>query len=105
MRQIQVLVTRGAGDKRGQDISDALITSEAVAIERGRNEVDQSFSDRETVTLTSPFLQWLAPGEMVRMIDEGSRLGKIKSWSMDVSRGQAAGYQAAISLTIEQEMR
>lgn len=101
MRKIQVLVTRYAGDRRGPDISDALITSEAVAIERGRNEIDAANPDRLRIEVATPYLDWWAPGGMTRVIDAGGGLsGKITAWGMTVSI-DPSGYQAAVNLTVE----
>lgn len=48
---ISVTVQRDPANRRGPDISDPLITSEAVAVERGRNEIDANCSQRQLVTL------------------------------------------------------
>jgi len=46
-----VVVQRSPGDKQGPDINDPLITSEPVAVERGRNEIDANCSSRQLVTM------------------------------------------------------
>jgi hypothetical protein len=48
---ISVTVQRPPADKQGPDISDPLITSAPVAVERGRNEIDAQSTARQIVTL------------------------------------------------------
>jgi len=66
---ISVIVERPPADKQGPDISDPLITSEVVAVERGRNEIDFSYSDREIVSGELPYRDWIAPGSIVAIQD------------------------------------
>lgn len=48
---IRVTVKREPGDRPGPDIVDPLIGSEAVAVERGRKEIDTNCSSRQIVTM------------------------------------------------------
>lgn len=85
---ISVIVERYPADKQGPDISDALITSEAVAIERGRNEVDHSYTSRENVSGTGPYRGYMQNGKLVEVMDmeAGPWRGKMTGFSLSISR-------------------
>lgn len=68
---MRVEVIRGSGDRTGPDISDALLCTEAAAIERGRIEIDRNSTPRELVSLTVP-LTYIAPGSLVEVADSES---------------------------------
>ncbi len=63
---ISILVERSPADRTGEDIVDPLLTSEAAALERGRNEIDAQYSDRNMVTVTGPHRCWIQPGLLVQ---------------------------------------
>lgn len=62
---ISIIVERPPADRSGADIVDPLLTSEPVAMERGRNEIDGQCSDRVIVTATGPHRRWIHPGTLV----------------------------------------
>jgi hypothetical protein len=62
---ISVTVQRAPADKQGADISDNLLTSDAAAVERGRNEIDAVCSNRATFTCTGPHRLFVPPGTVV----------------------------------------
>lgn len=62
---ISITVQRFPADKQGPDISDNLLTSEAAAVERGRNEIDAVCSNRSTFTCTGPHRRFVRPGTVV----------------------------------------
>jgi len=99
---ISLLVERGAGDKRGEDITDELITSDIVAQERGRNEIEYNYSDREEVTTTGPFSGFLRPGKLAEVADSEGVIfrGMIKSCAIEFSFS-GGEFAADTSLEIE----
>ncbi|MBV5328485.1 MAG: hypothetical protein JZU65_12770 [Chlorobium sp.] len=102
---ISVTVERFPADRQGADISDALITSEAVAIERGRNEIDASFSSREIVTGSGPLRGFMNPGRLVEVMDmeTGPWRGRLTAFSLSLSRG-VADFSAEINITVERQV-
>lgn len=66
---VSVIVERAPGDKQGPDISDALIVNETVATEKGRNEIDRDFSNREAVSGSGPLKDMIRQGSMVEIMD------------------------------------
>jgi len=103
---ISVIVQRQPADKQGPDISESLITSELVARERGRNEVDYAYSNREIVTGTGPLKDILRPGSMIQVMDleQGAWKGKLTNFSLKLNRTDS-GIDASYSVTIEREVR
>lgn len=67
---ISVKVTRGAGDRQGAAVVDALITSEAGARERGNGEIDATGYDALLVA-TNGYLSddHIEPGAVVECVD------------------------------------
>ena len=66
---IRVTVQRAPADRPGPDISDPLITSAAVAVERGRNEIDRNCSPRLIDTRTTGLRVDLQPGMLIEVSD------------------------------------
>lgn len=64
---VDLVVIRGAGDKPGNDISSELITSDAVAVSRGRAELDQHSSALQEVSLTLVYTSGIKLGEIVQV--------------------------------------
>ena len=46
---MEIIVKRGAGNRPGQDIQDALLSSVPVEIQRGRVEIDRATPSEEVV--------------------------------------------------------
>lgn len=99
---ISVIVQRAPADKQGPAISEALITSEPVAIERGRNEIDAAGSNRETVTGTGPLKGWIRPGALVEVADmeQAAWRAKVKTCAITLARGET-DFTADVNLTME----
>jgi hypothetical protein len=75
---VSVEVYRGAGDRQGDTVVDALIGSTACAISRGRAELDSKAHQRSRVQLIIPFRSGLLLGQSVRLVDlTGTWTGKI----------------------------
>lgn len=66
---IAVEVYRGDGTRRGDDIVDPLIGSEACAIARGRNELDARAHSRSHVTLVVIHRPGLRLGHLIHATD------------------------------------
>jgi hypothetical protein len=99
---ISVIAQRAPADSPGPDISDPLLTSEAVAVERGRNEIDRNFSPREIVSGSGPLRSFVRPGALAEVMDfeRGPWRGKVTSCSLTVTR-QEADFNADCNLTLE----
>ena len=99
---ISVIVERAPGDKQGPDISDPLITSPLVAVERGRNEIDAKCSSREPITSTGPYNGFIRPGSMNEVADSEQQVwrGMVKSCAVVINRNGDT-YTADTNLTIE----
>lgn len=103
---ISVIVERPPSDRQGPDISDPLITSDAVAVERGRNEIDAACSNREVVSSAGPLSGYVRPGTLVEVADSERQTwrGMVKSSSIVVSM-DGETFTADINLQIEREAR
>lgn len=84
---ISVIAERQPADKQGPDISDPLITSSVVAVERGRNEIDKNSSNRELVTAAGPLKGFIRPGRLVEVADSEQAVwrGMVKSCAITIS--------------------
>jgi len=99
---ISVIVQRDPADKQGPEISEFLITSEQVAIERGRNEIDYNSSNREIVTGSGPLKGFIRPGSLVEVADmeRSAWRAKVTGCALTLTRGDA-DFSADINLTLE----
>lgn len=101
---INVLVQRAPADKQGPDITDNLLTSEAAAVERGRQEIDASCSNRATLSCSGPYRRWLRPGLLVEYQGRRSvRRGMIRRSALTITRDNES-FSAQFSLEIEVEL-
>jgi len=101
---INVIVMRGAGDRPGPDISDALITSEQVAVDRGTAEIDKNSTDRAMVPTTGPFIGWIPPCSLVHVTEmEGSWRGVVDKCALSFDIGNDGRFTARTDLIIEKE--
>jgi len=64
-----IIVQRGNGEFRGPPIEDVLITEDYVAIECGRNALDNAAVGTEEVTLTTSYRVGVRTGRIVRVLD------------------------------------
>lgn len=107
---ITVTVTRGAGDRSGQPITDPLIAgSEAAARARANAELDAAGSQRERVTLEIAPQSGLAPGQVVEVREIGREpwRGMITSIRMEIAAAPSGGQMTltrAFTLEIEREV-
>jgi hypothetical protein len=101
---ISVTVQRKPGDRPGPDITDQLLTSDAVAIERGRNEIDAVCSNRALFSCSGPHRRFVAPGTLVEF--QGRRVawfGMVRRTALTVTR-DGERFSAEVSLEIEREL-
>lgn len=102
---ISVIVKRGLGDRPGPDISDPLITSEQVAVDRGTAEIDKNSTDRAMVPTTGPFIGWIPPCSLVNVTEmEGSWRGVVNRCALTFDIGMDGQFTARTDLEIEKEI-
>lgn len=80
---VNVIVTRDAGDVPAPDIIDPLITTEAIAIQRGCSFIDANHKSRMLAVVNGPFREWMAPGSLLEIID--SELASYKTLLTDIT--------------------
>ncbi len=66
---ISIVVRRGDGLHVGESIIDPLIVTIAVALARGRNELDERASGLQGVDLEIPFRQGLRLGQLIEVTE------------------------------------
>lgn len=66
---LDLFVQRNGGDKRGEDIVDPLIGNIPVALERGRNELDERASGMQIVEITTVFRPGVRLGQLAKFLD------------------------------------
>ena len=88
----------------GPDISDVLLTTEDVAKERGRVEIDKEYSNRVNVDIDLVSPVFLAPGSFLG-IDEGGEIknGMIKNLNMSLQKSGDT-FDISTSLTVERNL-
>ena len=102
---VSVLVTRGSGDRRGEDVVDPLLTAEPVARERGRNLIDAASTRRQIVTLTCPFTALHDHGSLVEVREaaDGPWRGMLRGQEVALAVGDDGTPTWDTVLTIERE--
>lgn len=100
---ITIIVERSPADRTGDDIVEPLLTSEAAALERGRNEIDASATDRTVVTVTGPHRRWVQAGSLVEYHGRRSTWkGMVTRCALTITRDGDA-FTADRSLEMERE--
>lgn len=101
---ISVMVIRSPGDKQGPAISDAMIVTEPVARERGRNAIDSNFSHRKNISSNGPYQGYMRQGRLIEIADSEQLTwrGIIRSCTINVVAGQNS-FERTTSLIIERE--
>ena len=66
---VDLVVRRNPGDLCGDDIVDPLVTTELVALARGRNELDRLATVKVPVQLRTVFRPGVALGQLVEVQD------------------------------------
>jgi hypothetical protein len=100
---VDVICQRGAGDKEAPDITDNLLTTEAVAVARGRAFLDENGYYVEHVRLRVPHTDGLKQdGPTVRVADY--KLGINDIYAVKSLRGQVTIGGGKPSLTYDLDM-
>lgn len=99
---IAIIAQRSPGDRPGPDITDQLLTTEAVARERGRNEIDAQSSSRMLYTCTGPLEEYRMRGELVELVqrDRQPLRALARSWTLTINRSET-DIQVDQTLTLE----
>jgi hypothetical protein len=101
---MRVEVIRLPGDRQGPDVVDALLTTEAAGLARGRGEIDYHGTSRVLEATSGPLLPWLAPGSPVEVQELGrSYRGLVREYmvTIEIEDNQ---YSAATTLNVEREL-
>ena len=82
---MEIRVSRAPGDRIGDDIVDPLLTNNAVALERGRHELNEQVSTIEH-EFTGPLTDFINTGSIVEVSD-GKRTfrGKVTYFNQTLS--------------------
>ncbi len=84
-----IVVFRGTGDKKGQDIVEALLSSTSAKLERGRVELDEHAMPIQTVTMDIIYRPLVRLGQLVEVHDSTqgkSWLGKISGITLKIAK-------------------
>ena len=102
---MSITVTRGAGDRQGGDVIDPLLTSDQVAIARGRREIDYSISSRINEQCQCPKHDFIATGSLAQVIEtEKKWRGIVRYFSLTLTLdGDGSYFTADTGLHIERE--
>lgn len=103
---MKIEVTRAPADRQGQDIVDALLTTEQAGIERGRQEIDRHSTNRMIERGTCPQLPHMATGILVNVTTaRGSYRGQLTSWALTIDISEdGREFSATTAISIEREM-
>lgn len=88
---IDIFVQRYAGDRRGDDIVDALMCTLPVALSRGRSLLDKNALRQQPVELTVRYRPGIRLGQLIECHDSVQGVswrGKVASISHRISNGQ-----------------
>ena len=99
-----IFTQRGAGDKRGDDVVDPLITSTPVAIQRGRNELDKQAHSPRDVEVETVYRTGVRLGQVAKFYDSQTGLewlGKIVGISHHFSVGDDGEVSRYTRLQVE----
>lgn len=89
---VDLVVVRGSGSRNGRDIVEPLLSTNEVALARGRMELDTYSPGQQPVTLTVVYRPNLRIGQLIEVHDalQGrSYRGKIVGISHRISRSEA----------------
>lgn len=98
---LDVIIEREPGDKDGEDIVDPLISTVAIALIRGRNELDQRATPKVPVRYTTVYRKGLLLGSLVEIAD--SLYGRIVFGKI-TAISHAISPEGAISELIVEEL-
>ena len=88
----------------GDDISDALLTEESVALERGRVEIDSSYTNRIISSVNTAQRDYIQMGTIVGINENGTiKNGMLKSLNISLVRDQDS-FSTASQIVIERNI-
>lgn len=99
---IDLFVQRGAGDRRGEDIVDPLISEVFVATARGRNELDHVASNKADVTYGTIYRSNVRLGQLAEVND--ALQGRTYRAKVVGIRHNISPTGAVTTLTLEREV-
>lgn len=101
---LSTIVQRAPADKRGDDISDILLTTLEAQVARGRAEINRNCSNRRRLSCTVVPLGFIAPGSTVQVADmeQGALHGVVDSYSLSMAIS-GNDLQMSASMTYETE--
>lgn len=98
MSLVDLTVIRGEGDIVGETISDTLISTVSVGVQRGRNTIDRN-AKIVPVTLETRYRAGLRTGMVVEVMDAlQSRVWRGKITSLDIA---VEGIETTLRLRVE----
>lgn len=101
---ILINVQRSPADTQGPDITDALLTSDLAARERGRVEIDHHGTNRMQVAVSGPYRGFVRPGILVEYHGRRSIWrGMVRRSGLTLTRA-GDSFSADRSLEIEREL-
>jgi len=101
---VDIMVQRGNGSRRGDDIIDPLIGSVSVAIQRGRNELDRQTRGLQDVDIEARYRDGLRTGQIAQFFDSAIAaqwFGKIEGITHTASRAGLGHVELITSLNIK----
>jgi len=87
---MRITVKRLPANNEAPPVFEPILTTIDALKERGRNEIDQSFTNRVMVSANVVYEQPILPGDIVKVIAHDERVGKVRSTNITVKRGQVA---------------
>jgi hypothetical protein len=101
---MKIDVRREPGDKRGPDIIDSVLITDAVCRARGTREIDYASTNRMDEQGNCPLHAYMETGKIVNVTnDQGSYRGKLKSYSFIIDIN-GSDFLCTSAVTIEREM-
>ena len=103
---MKIEVTRPPADRQGPDIVDILLTTEPAALERGRQDIDRTSTNRLSERGTCPQLPAMATGSLLNVTtNRGAWRGKMTFYALTIDIGEdGREFTATTSVAIEREM-
>ena len=88
----------------GNDISEVLLTNEDVALERGRVEIDEGYTNRINSNIAIASRIYAYPGSFVGINDDGIiNSGMLKSIKLSLKKS-GDSFSTATNMTIERNL-
>ncbi|MFT5728755.1 MAG: hypothetical protein ACI8PB_002911 [Desulforhopalus sp.] len=104
---MQITVSRAPADNQGADIIDELLTTDQVAVARGRREIDYVSTDRVDESCQCPAHAYIPTGALAGVTEAaGGWRGLVRYWSLTLTVDDAGAlFTADTRLSIERELK